>query len=120
MARVTPGAIQERYKRYIQAWETLFPDSVFGNVTLAQFKAMAAISNQDREVIADLDTQMAGAIDSRDNNDDTIMDAMELIVNGVRADKSVGGGDGALYKEMGYVPKSQRKSPVRKPKPITP
>ena len=117
MARVTPGAVQERYKRYIQAWEMLFPATLFAGITLAQFKAMATDSDTARDVIADLDTKMAGAIETRDNHDNTIQEAMELIVNGVRSDKSVGGGDGALYKEMGYVPKSQRKPPVRKPKP---
>lgn len=116
MARMAPGAIQERYKRFIQAWETLAPTKTFGGHTLADLKAMATHSDTDRETIADLDTQMAGAIESRDHHDDTIQHAMELIVNGVRADSSVGGGDGALYKEMGYVPKSQRKPPVRKQK----
>lgn len=117
MARIAPGAIQERYRRFIQAWETLAPDKSFGGCTVAQLKAMAALSDGDRETIADLDTQMAGAIQGRDNHDDTVLEALDLIINGVRADKSVGGSDGALYKEMGYVPKSQRKPPVRKPKP---
>ncbi len=117
MARVAPGAIQERYKRFIQAWEMLAPSKSFGGYEIAQLKAMAGLSDGDRDDIADLDTQMAGKIQSRDNNDDTVLEALELIVNGVRADKSVGGSDGALYKEMGYVPKSQRKPQVRKPKP---
>jgi hypothetical protein len=117
MARVAPGAIQERYKRIIHAWETLFPGKSFGGFDLAQLKALSALSDGDRDDIADLDTQMAGAIQSRDDHDDAVLEALELIINGVRADKSVGGGDGALYKEMGFVPKSQRKPQVRKPKP---
>jgi hypothetical protein len=116
--RMAPGAIQERYKRHIQAWETLFPEKIFAGFTLAQFKSLATESDAARDVIADLDTRMSGAIGTRDSHDDMVMDAMELIINGVRADKSVGGGDGALYKEMGFVPKSQRKPPTRKAKPI--
>ncbi len=114
MARQAPGTIQERYRRFLQAWETLAPTKTFGGYTLADVKDMGKVSDDAREIIADLDTQMSGAIQTRDDNDDTILEALELVINGVRADKSVGGGDGALYKEMGYVPKSQRKPPTRK------
>jgi hypothetical protein len=117
MARIAPGAIQERYKRFLQAWDTLAPTKTFGGHTLGDIQQLAGISETARETIDDLDTQMAGAIQARDDNDDTILAALDLVINGVRADKSVGGSDGALYKEMGYIPKSQRKPPTRKPKP---
>ena len=119
MARIAPGAIQERYRKFIQAWDTLAPTKTFGGFTLEEIKSLGKASDDARSVIDDLDTQMAGAISTRDMGDDAITDALELVINGVRADKSVGGADGALYKEMGYVPKSQRKPPTRKPKPAS-
>jgi hypothetical protein len=119
MARLSPGATQERYQRILAAWKDLAPTATFGGHTLAQLQAMGDIGDDHRATVLEMDNKLSGAIKARDDHDDTIVEALDLIVNGVRADKSVGGSDGALYKQMGFVIRSQRKSPVRKAKAAT-
>ncbi|WP_309723023.1 hypothetical protein [Armatimonas sp.] len=75
---------------------------------LAEFKATVHPSIEARQRIRTLDAQMMDAIKDREVGDKAIAEAVEPVVNGVRADKTVGGADGALYKEMGYIPKSER------------
>ena len=115
MATLAPNLMEEKYQMTISAWETLAPDKSFGGMTLAQFKTTVRPSIEARQRIRTLDTQMTEAIKDRETGDTATAEALELVVNGVRADRSVGGADGALYKEMGYVPKSERKPRTRKP-----
>lgn len=115
MAKLAPNVIEEKYEKAITAWETLAADKSFGGMTLAEFKAIVAPSIEARQRIRTLDAQMTDAIKDREEGDRATADALELVVNGVRADKTVGGADGALYKEMGYIPKSERKPRTRKP-----
>ncbi|WP_395142670.1 hypothetical protein [Armatimonas sp.] len=115
MATLAPNLMEEKYQTTIIAWETLAPDKSFGGMTLVQFKATVKPSQDARQRIRILDTQMTDAIKDRETGDEAVAEALELVVNGVRADKTVGGADGALYKEMGYVPKSERKPRTRKP-----
>jgi hypothetical protein len=115
MPKLAPNVLEEKYQRFINAWETLAPEKSFGGMTLAQFKATVQASVEPRQRIQTLEAQMTDAIKDRESADAATADVMELVVNGVRADKTVGGADGALYKEMGYIPKSERKPRTRKP-----
>lgn len=114
MAVLAPNLMEEKYQRIISAWETLAPGKSFGGMTLAEYKAKVQPSVDARHRVRTLDAQMTEAIKDRESNDELVADASELVINGVRADKSVGGADGALYKEMGYIPKSERKPRTRK------
>lgn len=115
MAKLAPNVVEEKYEKALTAWETLAPEKSFGGMTLAQFKATVQPSIGARQQIRTLDAQMTDAIKERENADTATAEALELVVNGVRADRTVGGADGALYKEMGYIPKSERKPRTRKP-----
>ncbi|WP_395090074.1 hypothetical protein [Armatimonas sp.] len=115
MAAMAPNLVEEKYQAALTAWETLAPEKSFGGMTLAQFKAIVKDSIEARQRIRTLDTQMTDAIKERETGDAATAEALELVVNGVRADRTVGGADGALYKEMGYIPKSERKPRTRKP-----
>ena len=115
MATLAPNLMEEKYETTITAWETLAPTKSFGGMTLAEFKAKVKPSIDARQRIRTLDAQMTEAIKDRETGDEAVAEALELVVNGVRADKTVGGADGALYKEMGYIPKSERKPRTHKP-----
>jgi hypothetical protein len=116
MATLAPNLMEEKYTTTITAWETLAPTKSFGGMTLEQFKTIVKPSKDARIEIRTLDAQMTDAIKDRETADKATAEALELVVNGVRADKTVGGADGALYKEMGYIPKSERKPRTHKPK----
>jgi hypothetical protein len=121
MARLSPQAIQERYRRILTAWENLAPKKSFGGYTLEQFKALTTGADMHRATLDALETQVTQAITDRDNADEVIHGALEFTVPSVQGDPSVGGSNGALYEAMGYVPKSERKSGLtRKRKPVAP
>jgi hypothetical protein len=51
-----------------------------------------------------------GEQETRDLSDTAVAEAMTNIAKSVRADTTVGGDNSALYKAMGFVPTSERKS----------
>ena len=55
-------------------------------------------------------SQVIGEQETRDQSDTPVSAAMTNIAKSVRADLTVGGDNGALYKAMGFVPTSERKS----------
>lgn len=99
----------EKIKRILNAWETLAPTKSFGGMTLAQFKTTAQPSLDTRDLIDDLEAQLAQAKARRDAADDESLDSCKRAANGVLADPTEGE-DSALYQEMGYTRKSDRKS----------
>ncbi|MDQ3773838.1 MAG: hypothetical protein M3461_05490 [Pseudomonadota bacterium] len=66
-----------------------------------------------REKIASLRRQLEAAIKKRQECDATSADVCAKVVNAVRGDIEYGE-DSALYKALGYVPKSERKSGLRR------
>lgn len=120
MTRLNPRSIEEKYTRFLAAWEDLAPDKSFGGMTLAQFRARIKPSQDNRIAVTAAENAVIKAIQDRDHSDAASQEAMELVVNGVRADPSVGGDDGALYKALGYVPQSEKKSGLTRKKKETP
>jgi hypothetical protein len=109
MPKTTPKANQEKMQRMINAWETLAPTKSFGGMTLAQFKTAAQPAMDAREQIDDLEDQLTGAINAREEADTTFAAKAQQVVNGVLADPTEGP-DSALYEAMGYTRKSERRS----------
>ena len=110
MAKITPGKIEEQYERFLTAWENLAPTKTFGALTLEAFKATVLPSKDARVSVRNAQVVLEGAIENRDNVDDTTQKAMDAVKKSVIADPSVGGDDGALYEAMGFIPKSKRKT----------
>jgi hypothetical protein len=86
----------------------LFRDSIAG-LTEAQFKAKVKSSLDARDLIADLELQLAAARVARANADAANLETVLQVVNSVKGD-SKHGEDGALYASFGYIRKSDRKS----------
>ena len=93
----------------VNAWETLAPDKSFGGMTLAQFQAAIQPARAARERIDDLEDQLSQAKADRIRADEEFLAKAQLVVAGVLADPNAGS-DSALYKEMGYTRKSERKT----------
>ena len=84
----------------------------FAEMTLDEFKAKVKPSLDCREEIASLRRQLEVAIKKRQECDAASTDICTKVVNAVRGDIEYGE-DSALYKALGYVPKSERNSGLR-------
>jgi len=101
--------VNDKISRTVAAWEEHAGDSSFAGMTLAQFKTKVKASLDVRTKIASLRLQLEAAIKTRQEDDDASWEACAKVVNAVRGDVEFGE-DSALYKALGYVPKSERKS----------
>jgi hypothetical protein len=104
-----PQAIEERLRKAISSWETMAPAKSFGGMTLDQFKAQTAPSFTKREVIADLDTQMAQAINDRDAADEISLALLQRMIAGILADPTEGP-NSSLIEGVGRTRQSERKT----------
>lgn len=111
---MSPNQMEEKIQTTITAWETLRPNKSFGGMTLEQFKARVLPSLAARTALAALSDQVQAAINQRDHADRTSLDEVQKMVKGVVGDPDEGD-DGELYKALGYVPKSERKSGLSRP-----
>lgn len=115
-----PSIAEEKIERVVTAWETLRPDKSFGGMTLTEFKAKIAPSQIARQHLAAIEDQRIQALGARTDADDESMIAVALVVNGVKGDPAEGD-NSDLYKAMGYVKKSERKTGLtRKGRDLTP
>lgn len=104
-----PKDIEERIERFLTSWRTLAPEKSFGGMTLAQFEAACGPSLASRARIDELQAKLREAISDRDAADDATAVKMQLVVNGILADPEEGD-DSAIYKALGYTPRSERKT----------
>jgi hypothetical protein len=110
---------KERIATVVKAWETLRPEKTFAGFTLTAFKTAVQPSFEARNRVDTLNKQMIAATNQRDDADKKSMRQVLLVVNAVKADLDEGD-DGELYKAMGYVRKSDRKSGLVRKTTTTP
>lgn len=108
-----PKAIEERMNRMINAWQTLAPTKTFAGMTLTDFKAVCAPGQAARQHIADLENQLAQAINDRDAADADFLEKAQLIINSILGDPTEGP-DSSLIEAMGRVRKSERATGLTK------
>ena len=99
--------------RTTEGWEEHTEDAKFAEMTLDQFKAKVKPSLDCREKIASLRRQLEPAIKKRQECEVASTDICAKVLNAMRGDIEYGE-DSALYKTLGYVPKSERKSGLRR------
>jgi hypothetical protein len=105
----SPKGIADKVGQVAEAWEDLAPDKTFGGMTLAQFKARVKPSSDARNTLQQVKNSRLNAQQSRSASDADALVAVDLVVNGIKAD-STEGQNSALYEACGYIPKSKRKS----------
>ncbi len=116
----SPNEIEERINTTLNAWQTLADKKTFGGMTLADFQAIVQTSLADRSALQALHAQVTNALAQRNADDIASMAAVQAMVKGVVADPDEGD-NSALYKALGYIPKSERRSGLtRKKKPVPP
>lgn len=100
---------KERIQRFRVAWRELAAEQLFGGMTLAQFEAATEPPLALRGDIESLEKQLEGKKTSRKTADREALDLMDMVVNSVKGTPGFGP-DSALYRALGYVRKSERRS----------
>lgn len=104
-----PKDVEKRLTNLLNAWKNEAPNATFGGMTLDQFKNKVKPSLDARQRVADLEAQLTGAQDVRDDADKVTSPLIQLVVNAIKGDPNYGE-DSALYEEAGYIRKSERSS----------
>lgn len=115
MSKRSPKEIEGKVVRILNAWETLAPGKLFGDMTLEQYRTVVASSQTARQQIDALTVQLTQAIDARDTADAIALGKSQMVILGVIADLTEGP-DSSLYAAMGYTRKSERKSGLTRKK----
>jgi hypothetical protein len=87
----------------------MVPDATFAGMTLAEFEEASAAPLNLRDGIMALETQLEGTKAAMSIADLAAAELLDLVVNSVRGTPGFGQ-DCALYRALGYVRKSDRKS----------
>src|SRR5437868_15354298 len=115
MGGKSPKEAEQKMEQVLNAWRTLAAEKSFGGMTLKEFEAFVATSRAKRQLVADLNNQLAEAITARDQSDDVVEGKIKLVVAGVQADPDLGP-NSALYQEMGYTREADRKPGLHRSK----
>ena len=109
MAKYTNQTASQRREQFLTSWREHAPDVTFGEKSLAQFEAETAGAIEVRQRIQTANTQLAGLIAERNAADRAMNDLMILVAHAIRGNPAYGE-NSALYRSLGYVPKSERRS----------
>ena len=90
-------------------WKKQAPDAVFAGKTLADLEAALAASQESGENVSVLALARSAAQKTRDEEQSALNHLLVLVTHGVRSHPDHGE-DSALYRSMGFVPKSERRS----------
>ena len=101
--------MDDRIAKFRASWRELAPTATFAGMTLAQFEAATEPSIALREEITALATQLAGKQTARSTADAHAIEVLDLVVNSVRGTPGFGP-DSPLYRSLGYIRRSERKS----------
>lgn len=105
----TDETVARKRDQYMAAWRQFGAEAVFANLTLAQFEVESEKPLEVRERIRVLRTQLRGLKLERDQADAVWTALMVSVANSVRGNPDYGM-DSAMYRALGFVPKSERRS----------
>ncbi|WP_309708726.1 hypothetical protein [Armatimonas sp.] len=117
--RLSIPQVLDTAQKVINTWNEN-PGLTIGNaalnnqITAVMMEALVDEIQADDEEIEKLRTRLTGLVDARDTKVGTLSSYNTRVKSGVRSNF---GPDSKQYKQVGGIPTSERKSPVRKPKP---
>jgi len=111
----SPKKTEEKIRQILNAWRDLADKKQFAAMTLDQAEAKFKPSFDARQLISQLENQLAQAISQREDADDVSLELAQLIVNAVLGDPTEGP-DSALVEAMGRIRKSERKTGLTRKK----
>ena len=116
---ISPKKALEQLEQTEAALETHAALATFYGTTLAQFKAKVQASRDARTLVANLEQQLAAAINQRDTIDAENLTLEKNIAKAIAGDANFGD-DSDLYEGTGRVRKSERKSGLTRKKKVAP
>lgn len=105
----TIANVKERIQRFRVSWRELAADQSFGGMTLGQFEAATEEPLALRVEIESLEKQLLGKKTSRSRADREVLELLDMVVNSVKGTPGFGP-DSPMYRALGYVRKSERRS----------
>ncbi len=113
MAKTTTSTKRRRPGRKAEdirlVWKEQAPEAVFAGKTLAELEASLAELQQSNEELKIKDQARSAAVKTRDDKLKSLGSLLRGVVKGVQCHPTYGE-DSPLYRAMGYVPFSERKS----------
>jgi hypothetical protein len=109
MGKYSTAAVTRKRAQFLSSWAEYAQDKSFAGLTLEEFEVKSTEPLNVRKDLGDARTKAAGLILKRDQADDVLNDDLLLIAHAIRADKDFGE-DCPLYRSLGFVPKSERKT----------
>ncbi len=120
MAKHSLNNVSTRRTQFIAAWREHAPEATFDGSTLAQFEAETLEQLSVSLLMETAKAQIAGLMMDRDQAHSAMNRKMVMVAKAVRGHLDYGD-DSKVYRAMGYVPQSERKSGLtRKLKTLTP
>ena len=104
--RRQPGRKAEDIHR---AWKEQAPEALFAGKTVADFETSIVALQESAEEVAKLEAARMAALKVRDEKLAALTQLSNLVVFGVQGHADYGP-DSPLYRAMGYIPSSERKS----------
>lgn len=101
--------IVDRIQKFRLSWREMAPEATFAGMTLTQFEEVVSPSSTVRGEIEALELQLEGKRAEKSIVDAAANEVLDLVVNSVRGTPGFGQ-DCPLYRALGYVRKSERKS----------
>ena len=109
MANKNNKNVSLRREKFLASWLEFAPDATFAGSTLAEFEEESKESLQIRKTMGAAKTKLAGLKLKRDKADEVLNEKLVLITNAIRGTPEYGQ-DCELYRSLGFIPKSERKT----------
>jgi hypothetical protein len=98
-----------RREKLLSSWQEFAADATFAGFTLAQFEEGSMEPFEVRKTMEAAKTKLAGLKLKRDKAEEKLNDMLVLIANSIRGTPAYGQ-DCELYRSLGFIPKSERKT----------
>ena len=108
MAIYTNKTVSHRREQFLSSWLEFAPDVTFAGLSLAQFEEKSKTPLEARKSIMEVQTKLRGLLLDRKKADELLNQDLILIAHAIRGNESFGE-NCALYRSLGFVPKSERK-----------
>lgn len=113
MSKLSTKTVSQRREQFLSSWREYAPEATFANKSLEQYEAESKKPLEIRSRMITARTQLGGMKLERMKADEAHSEMLTAIANGIRADPAHGP-DSPLYRSLGFIPKSERKRPVKR------
>ena len=113
MAKANNKDVLLRRDKFLTAWQEHAPDATFAQISLVEFEAQTSNLDLMIQQIKGMQSKLDGAKLARDKAVQELNEKMLLIAHGIRGTPQYGE-DCPLYRALGFVPKSERKTGLQR------